>query len=407
MNRVFPRFRNFERRGQKMPRVNWMIAVCMAGLLTFGVLFIKSATSIRTDSVHYIYLEMMFKWIPLGLAAHIFIAAVDYRKWLRFSLIPYAGGVLLLVLVLLFGTKLMGARRWIFGVQPSEFMKLAVIPAAAFILANFSDVRGSARFAVILGIFGIPALLVAIQQDLGSAMAFVPACAAMLYVSGCSKTLFRTMMTLGIFMVTVFFSAILLPEHLPEGKREAVEEAVDKFIFPHWRKRVEVFVFPDRDPLGAGWNKRQSEIAVGSGGRFGKGYLKGTQNILGFLPRSVSSTDFIFSVIGEETGFVGSCSLILLFCGLLGGIVATGYVCRDPAGRLICTGTAALLFMHIFVNMAMTVGKMPITGIPLPLVSYGGSFTVAIMSLLGLVQSVSIHGSESTPGGGQSLTKGT
>jgi rod shape determining protein RodA len=143
--------------------------------------------------------------------------------------------------------------------------------------------------------------------------------------------------------------------------------------------------------LGAGWNKKQSEIAVGSGGKYGKGYLNGTQNILGFLPRSVASTDFIFSVIAEEMGFMGSCVLLILFGGLIGSIVTTGILCGDDSGRLICVGVATLFFAHIFVNIAMTIGKMPITGIPLPFISYGGTFTISTMALLGLIQSVAIH----------------
>jgi rod shape determining protein RodA len=163
-------------------------------------------------------------------------------------------------------------------------------------------------------------------------------------------------------------------------------------IYPHWKKRVLTFAFPDRDPLGAGWNKRQSEIAVGSGGLWGKGYLNGTQNVLGFLPRSVSSTDFIFSVIAEETGFVGSLVLLGLYLGVFGAVATTGFLCRDSVGRLVCAGVGTLLFVHVFVNIAMTVGRVPITGLPLPLISYGGSFTISTMAMLGLVQSVAVHG---------------
>ncbi len=241
-------------------------------------------------------------------------------------------------------------------------------------------------------------MLAALQPDLGTALVLVPIAVTMVFVAGCAPRTLATLCVAGLLFVAAFMAAALLPEKLPPGPREKVEAVVDNVMFPHWQKRIEVFVYPDRDPLGAGWNKRQSEIAVGSGGRWGKGYLNGTQNILGFLPPAVSSTDFIYSVIAEETGFNGSVILIVLYGVLLGGIVATGLICRDTTGRLICTGVAALLFTHVFVNLAMTIGKMPITGIPLPLISYGGSFTISTMALLGLVQSVAIHGNKPSSG---------
>lgn len=157
------------------------------------------------------------------------------------------------------------------------------------------------------------------------------------------------------------------------------------------RGRIEVFVHPSADPLGAGWNKRQSEIAVGSGGLRGKGYLQGTQNILGFLPRSVAPTDFIYSVVAEEKGFLGSALVLSLFSAILLIGMTTALQTLDPMGRLLCVGISTLLFFHVFINIAMTVGLMPITGLPLPLLSYGGSFMVVMMSALGIIQSVYIR----------------
>jgi len=143
-----------------------------------------------------------------------------------------------------------------------------------------------------------------------------------------------------------------------------------------------------QDPLGAGWNKLQSQIAVGSGGWFGKGYLKGTQNILGFLPRTVAPTDFIYSVVAEETGFVGSNLLLLLYTIVIVRCMRAAVQATERFGRLLAAGVGALIFTHVFINIAMTVGLMPITGLPLPLMSYGGSFMVTTMTALGLVQSV-------------------
>ena len=160
------------------------------------------------------------------------------------------------------------------------------------------------------------------------------------------------------------------------------------FLADYQKNRVKVFLSKDHDLDGAGWNKLQSQVAVGSGGSFGKGYLKGAQNILGFLPRTVAPTDFIFCVIAEETGFLGGMSVLLLYLLLLGRCIWASVQARDEFGRLMALGISVMLFCHVFVNIAMTIGILPITGLPLPLMSYGGSFMISIMIALGLVQSV-------------------
>lgn len=398
----FPNFhkRHHELTAKKFPSINWVMLACTVALLIIGVLFIKSACAIRTDSVRYLYLQMIYKWIPAGMVAHFVIAKIDYRRWIDWVWIVYAAAIFALVLVLIpgIGTEQLGARRWLFGLQPSEFAKLIVIPTMVFFVARSNIENGAAKLWVTILVAAVPAVLIMLQPDLGSAIVLVPTALGILFVAGCAPRMLTALVLSAVIFASVFVGAILLPERLPEAKRERVERVTDKVIFPHWKKRILVFAHPERDPLGAGWNKRQSEIAVGSGGTWGKGYLKGTQNILGFLPRAVASTDFIYSVIAEETGFAGSLVLLCLFGGLLGSIAFTGIFCRDAAGRLVCTGVAVLLFTHIFVNVAMTIGKMPITGIPLPLISYGGSFTISTLALLGLVQSVAIHGN--TPEGG-------
>ena len=335
--------------------------------------------------------------IPLGLVVHATVAAVDYRKWNGWAWAPYLVVLVALVLVMIpgIGTEQLGARRWLFGFQPSEFAKFVTIPMLAFLLAG-TNLAGVGKLFATLFAAAVPAALIMMQPDLGTAISLVPTVLAMAFVAGCAPRTLLALVLSGLLLAGVFVAAAVLPEKLPPERRARVEAVVDQVMFPHWKKRILVFVYPDRDPLGAGWNKRQSEIAVGSGGRWGKGYLKGRQNILGYLPRAVSSTDFIFAVIAEEKGFNGSVALLALYAGLLGGIVATGLRCRDATGRIICSGVSALLFTHLFINVAMTIGKMPITGIPLPLVSYGGSFTTSTMALLGLVQSVAIHGGGSS-----------
>ena len=376
-------------------RVNWVVVLCMLGLLVYGVLFVRSAGSIRTGKPRTLWIDVLRVWIPLGLAVQVFLARLDYRKWIDGAFLPYLGLLLLLGLVFVPGvgtTNNQGAHRWLLGLfQPSEFAKVALVPMLAWILARAPVASERLRLWAALAAAAVPALLVLVEPDLGTAIPFGVAAVAMAFVSGVARRTLLALVAAGAILTTAFFGAILLPEKLPPERRARVERVVDRVVFPHWKARVLTFVHPERDPLGAGWNLMQSKIAVGAGGRSGKGYMQGTQNLLGYLPWSVSSSDFIFSVIAEEAGFEGGVALLLLLAGLIGGVVWTGVACRDPAGRLLCTGAAAILFTHAFVNVGMTIGSMPITGIPLPLVSYGGTFTVATLALLGLVQSVSIH----------------
>ena len=376
-------------------RLNWVLILSTCCLLAVGVLFINSASAWREDAVRWIYLEQLMKWIPLGVVAHVIVAAVPYRRWLELASMPYLGTLLLLVLVLIpgIGTKIFGARRWLFGIQPSEFAKIAVVLMLAQILSCRVTERGLARFVVAGAVAAVPILLIVLQPDLGTAIVLLPTLAVMVFVSGCALRALGALALSGVVIGGLVVGLILGPEivPMPERTHSRIVAVTDAFIYPHWKKRVLTFAFPDRDPLGAGWTKRMSEIAVGSGGFKGKGYLNGTQNSLGFLPRAISSTDFIFSVIAEEAGFVGSAALLSLYVLLFGSIFMTAFLCVDTGGRLLCAGVGVLLFVHVFINIAMTIGKMPITGIPLPLVSYGGSFTISTLAMLGLVQSVAVH----------------
>ena len=375
-------------------RIDWAMIAIVAALLAYGVLFVRSACIVRTGAVQCLWLKMLVRWIPLGVAAHVAMAAADWRKLVSWSILPWLGAAVLLLLVLVPGfgtTSNMGARRWLFGIfQPAEAAKLAVVPMVAFALLRAPG-GAVARLALALAAAAVPAALVTMEPDMGTALTFPAAALAMAFVSGVAPRAFWGVVAAAALASGVFLGAILLPERLPPPKREKVEKIVDKVVFEHWKKRVVAFVHPERDPLGAGWNRRQSEIAVGSGGKSGKGYGKGTQNALGYLPASVSSSDFVFSVIAEETGFSGCAVLLGLFAALLCRIVMTGLWCRDEAGRLVCTGVAAMTFVHVFVNVGMTIGLVPVTGIPLPLVSYGGTFTVTTLALLGLVHSVRLH----------------
>ncbi|MEI6147501.1 MAG: rod shape-determining protein RodA [bacterium] len=376
-------------------RMNWLMLAVICALIAVGVLFIFSATQTREGAMTQLY-QMQIKWAVAGLACYLVTTVMDYRKLRDVAWWFYVMAAILLVAVLFFGTRIYGARRWLMflgvGVQPSELGKLAVIMAGASLLSPPAE--KFARLPSMGWLFllaGIPMLLVMKEPDLGSALVYVPVTLAMLYVAGARSRPLVLLVLSGVVLVTVVLAAVALPEKLG-----VTPERQDRFfralrLSDYQRDRIEVFLQPGKDPMGAGWNKRQSEIAVGSGGLAGKGFLKGTQNILGFLPRTVAPTDFIFSVIAEETGFAGSVVVlglygILVVCGLYAAMVA-----RDKLGRVLCVGIVTMIFTHVFVNMAMTIGLVPIVGIPLPLVSYGGTFMFVTLFALGLIQSVYVR----------------
>lgn len=352
-------------------RMEWLSLVAAAALIVIGIMFIYSA-SVRQDDLQVTAMTLrQFVWALIGAGVMLALVPVDYRRIVRTSLLIYAACLVLLVLVLLIGRKMYGATRWLslFGVyiQPSEFAKLGTILVIARYLSEPSrDLSHPKTLLITLLFTALPFGLILQQPDLGTAATLVPVACAMLFVAGVPMRYLAFLVGLGLI-------ALVPGWFLLDG---------------YQRERVLVFFDPGRDPLGTGWNSIQSSIAVGSGGLFGKGYMMGTQNILGFLPRTVAPTDFIFSVIAEETGFIGSLVLLILFGTLLAGGVRAGLASRDKLGRLLATGVVSLLFCHVFVNMAMTVGLVPITGLPLPLVSYGGSFMLSTMFGLGLVQSV-------------------
>ncbi len=378
-----------------LKRMNWLMLATICGLIAIGVVFIFSATQTRDDATARLF-QMQLKWAVAGLACYLVTTVMDYRKLRDVAWWFYAMAVILLVAVLFFGTRIYGAKRWLMflgvGVQPSELGKLAVIMAGATLLSPPAE--KFERLPSIWWLFllaGVPMMLVMKEPDLGSALVYVPVVMTMLYVAGAALRPLALLVLSGMVLVAVVLGAVALPERLG-----VTPEHQDRFfrairLSSYQRDRIEVFLQPGKDPMGTGWNKRQSEIAVGSGGLTGKGFLKGTQNLLGFLPRTVAPTDFIFSVIAEETGFAGSVTVLALYGILVSCGVHAAMVARDKLGRVLCVGVVTMIFTHIFVNMAMTVGIVPIVGIPLPLISYGGTFMVMTLFALGLIQSVYVR----------------
>jgi len=314
-------------------------------------------------------------WFAAGLALYIAVMAVDYRLICQWATVWYVLAILALVVVLMIGVKVYGARRWLgwgrLGIQPAEVAKLAVIVALAYYLFHrtLEQRRGWSTVMGAIALIGMPLLLILVEPDLGSAMTLIPIVFGMLFVAGARAKHLVLAAVLGLCLTPVAWW------HMKKYQRE----------------RLTVFLNPNRDPLGAGWNLNQSLIAVGSGGVTGKGFLQGTVNSLGYLPRTVAPNDILFSVIAEEKGFVGTACVVGLYAVLLGRGLRIAANARDRLGMLLATGIVVMLLFHVFVNIGMTIGLMPVTGVPLPLLSYGGSFVLVSMTALGLLQNIWIH----------------
>ena len=380
---------------------DWITPVCLALLATFGVFFIYSAQMASGRSQW----QQQLVWLAAGAVVYTTVALLDYRLWLRWSHWVYLGSLFLLLVVLIpgIGQARMGARRWLdFGLlsfQPSESAKLAVLimTAATLTGAKIGTVRDSLQTLVKLALAaGIPMVLIIAEPDLGTALVIAPMVFAMLYFSNLSTRFFGAAVGVFALMVGVValdtwrYASFLEEHHLsPSSDKGAYEAHSWLPLHDYQRNRILTFVAPDKfDPTGIGWNQRQSLISVGSGGLTGKGWTEGTQAKLGYLPRGIAHNDFIFSVIAEEKGFLGSITIIGLFGVVLWNGIRIAGLARDRFGALLALGVTVLTAVHVFVNIAMTIGLVPVTGIPLPFISYGGTFVLSCCLLQGLVQSV-------------------
>jgi len=376
--------------------MNKLMLGALLALMTIGVFFIYSACYISEDQpMRMLYVKQIL-WIGVGLLLYMLIAMNDYRAMRKYVWGLYLGSIVLLVAVLLFGPEISDSKRWLvfFGIyiQPAEFAKLATLLLLAHVMTRPSfDHNSWLWLFALLGLMIPPFLLIREQPDFSTAVTLVLMGVGMMFAGGLRLRNLLIILGVVVLVASVFMAVLISYEKSGKGPED--KPLIIKMIGlrDYQVRRLVGFLSTETDPLGAGWNKMQSKIAVGSGGLNGKGFLKGTQNILGFLPKSVAPTDFIYSVIAEERGFVGSVVVIGLFvlvfaCGTLIALET-----RDEFGRLICAGFMILVFFHSFVNMAMTVGLLPITGLPLPLLSYGGSFTVVTLAGFGFVQSVHIR----------------
>jgi len=385
-------------------RTDWVspIAVILLGLI--GVLFIKSAQSYNGGTQW----QMQIVWLLIGTALYVAMGRIDYHFWLKNIYLVYFSSLFVLALTLPpIGVVHSGARRWI-GVgshtlQPSEFAKIGTLLMVAYVLARaeLSTVRASfSTLAKVAAVVAPPIVLIFKQPDLGSAVVFSAMVFAQLYMSNLSVRFFATV--LGLFLLGVGLIAVDsfgYVQFLKDHKGQTPLELRGQYQQLHpWiplkdyqRERIAAFGASDAvDKLnkGVNWQLTQSLIAIGSGGFSGKGYQNGTQARLGYLPAVPATNDFIMAVFLEETGFIGGVVVIGLYAILVGNTLRIAAIARDRFGQLICVGAAVILMVHVFVNIGMVQGLMPVKGIPLPLMSYGGSFVLACGILLGLVQSV-------------------
>ena len=314
-----------------------------------------------------------FSKIILFFPLMIFIAFFNIKWWHNFSYLFYVSVILLLIYVSFFGIKSSGSRRWmdlyLFNLQPSELMKIAIILCLAkyYHRIKIENVNSITSIMTVVTIILIPIIMVLSQPDLGTSILIAASGLIVLWLGGVKIKYF-------IYSFIVFL--ISLP-------------FVISFLKPYQKLRILTFLDPDRDPLGAGYQIIQSKIAIGSGGLDGKGFLKGTQSYLDFLPEK--HTDFIFTLFSEEFGFIGSVVLLILYSIIIIRILRIGAISRSNFSRLFCFGFAFAIFIYIIVNLSMVLGLLPIVGSPLPIMSYGGSSMLATMIGFGIVLSAKIN----------------
>jgi rod shape determining protein RodA len=391
---------------ERQSKVDWVLMAAIAGLMVIGVVFVFSATMV-SDSAAQIpwYNQPWFRqvvWYVLGIMAMAGLCLVDYHVLARWSLVLYWGTILLLIAVLLpgIGSVRFGARRWIdlgfFQMQPSEFAKLSFIFAQAHFLSRpVDELRLTSVFWKALGLLALPFLLIMKEPDLGSALILLPIGLTMLFVAGVpvrylSRLVGGAAVLVALLLVDVLFAPPNWQIKLEDYQRRRLlvyfgQEAVPANATPAERAEAR------RQMRNYSYNVDQAMISVGSGGLMGKGWRKGTQNALGYLPRAVAHNDFIFSVIAEEKGFMGSVTVITLYSVVLfTGIRIAGQT-RDRLGKLLAVGVVAMLFSHVFINIGMNIRIMPVTGVPLPLLSYGGSSVLCSLIAAGILQNVHIY----------------
>jgi len=352
---------------------DFTLALAALAIIAFGCVTIYSASSGGGSGTTYVEKQLIFACI--GMAAAAILASIDHSVYHRYAGKLYGWTLVVLLVVLKLGHQSKGAQRWIaigpFQFQPSEFAKIAIIIALAVFLVNRrEEIRSFKTFAISFAYLAVPAVLIFRQPDLGTSLVLLAIWITMSFVSGTD-----------VRNILIFAAASALlglaAWHMPGLMKD------------YQKARVISFINPSADPLGSGYHVTQSRIAIGSGQILGKGYLKGTQRKLRFIPEQ--HTDFIFTVVGEEMGFAGAAGLVGLYFILLWRALNIMSASEDMTGRIIAAGIVGMFLFHVFVNIGMTLGIMPVTGVPLPLFSYGGSSMISNLMAIGLLEGISMR----------------
>ena len=385
-------------------------------LVVIGLVSVYSATYDAGTTATF-YKQTM--WAIVGFVAMIVAAIVPLKTIQRIAVPSYALVIGMLVVLLLIGKTISGSQSWFgiggFGIQPSEFAKVtSILTLAVFLSKSTTNIGRLKDLLIAFGIVAIPMVLILAQPDLGTAVVFFGMALPILYWAGASNFVLAVIIApilvaagalfgTTIFLISVAISSVML--YLTRENRFTAAVAFGLTLIvgvsvqtiyermpAYQQKRIMTFINPEADPLGAGYNVLQSKVAIGSGGFFGKGYLQGTQTQLNFIPEQW--TDFIFCVPGEEFGFIGASLVLILFASLLIRGINIASLSKNKFGSTVAIGITAVLALHTFVNIGMSMGLMPVIGIPLPFLSYGGSALLANMTMAGLLMNVYAHRKE-------------
>ena len=360
----------------KVLALNWALVLVVTAVAAIGWLMLYSIAGGRID----VWAEPQMKRYILGLVVMFIIAFTPIWFWRSMSGFAYGVSMLLLLAVEFFGAVGMGAQRWIdlgfIRLQPSELMKVTLVMALASYYDMLDDKKISRPLWVLIpvALIAAPTVLVLMQPNLGTSIMLLVLGAAVMFAAGVSLWYFGGVLALGGAAVAAVF--------LTRG-------TAWQLLHNYQHTRIDTFLNPSADPLGAGYNIIQAKIALGSGGWAGKGFMQGTQSRLNFLPEK--HTDFIFTTLAEEFGFIGAFSLLVLYALILMFLIVAAIQNRDRFSQLIIIGVAVNFFLYLAINLAMVMGMAPVVGVPLPLLSYGGSATLVIMLSFGLVQSAIVH----------------
>jgi rod shape determining protein RodA len=375
-----------------LKRVDWALFAAVLALSLYGLVMVYSAT--RAPEASGIappsqFAQKQIIWLVIGLGAFFITLVWEYEAIARWHVVCYGGVLLILLAVLTAGHTAMGGSRWIalgsFRLQPSEFAKIAVILSLAAFLSRRGDaVQGFPLLLKSLLIPAGPVLLVLVQPDFGTALVVIAIWFGVLYLSGARPAHLGAVFATGLLLFLLMWNMDKLPlERLPSPAAKVLAHVRLK---DYQKRRLTIFMDPQSDPLGSGYHVIQSRLAIGSGEVVGRGLFHGTQSRLRFIPER--HTDFIFSVVGEELGLIGAAAMLMLYFFLFWRGLRIATRARDLLGTLLAAGAASMLIFHTIVNVGMSVNIMPITGIPLPFVSYGGSNMLASFVAFGLLQNV-------------------